>query len=30
MKVTTSDLLAILRRFDKADDSHVPRLIDQI
>ena len=30
MKVTTSDLLAILRRFGEADDSHVPRLIDQV
>lgn len=30
MKVTTSDILAILRRFKVADDSHVPRLIDQI
>lgn len=30
MKVTTSDLLAILRRFNSADDSHVPRNIDQV
>ncbi len=30
MKVTTSDLLAILRRFDIATDEHVPRLIDQV
>jgi len=30
MKVTTSDLLAILRRFNVAGDSHVPRLIDQV
>lgn len=30
MKVTTSDLLAILRRFNVADDSHVPRNIDQV
>lgn len=30
MKVTTSDLLAILRRFNIADDSHVPREIDQV
>lgn len=30
MKITTSDLLAILRRFDEADDSHVSRLIDQV
>lgn len=30
MKVTTSDLLAILRRFDIAGDEHVPRLIDQV
>ncbi len=30
MKVTTSDLLAILRRFGEADDNHVPRLIDQV
>jgi 23S rRNA pseudouridine1911/1915/1917 synthase len=30
MKVTTSDLLAILRRFGEADNSHVPRLIDQV
>ena len=30
MKVTSSDLLAILRRFSVADDSNVPRHIDQI
>lgn len=30
MKVTTSDLLAILRRFNQADSSHVPRNIDQV
>ena len=30
MKVTSSDLLAILRRFRIADDSNVPRHIDQI
>ncbi len=30
MKVTSSDLLAILRRFKVADDSNVPRHIDQI
>jgi 23S rRNA pseudouridine1911/1915/1917 synthase len=30
MKVTASDLLAILRRFDVASDAHVPRHIDQI
>ncbi len=30
MKVTTSDLLAILRRFNKADGSNVPRHIDQV
>lgn len=30
MKVTSSDLLAILRRFRVADDSNVPRHIDQI
>lgn len=30
MKITTSDLLAILRRFDIAGDDHVPRHIDQI
>ncbi len=30
MKVTTSDLLAILRRFDVATDEHVPRHIDQV
>lgn len=30
MKVTTSDLLAILRRFNIADESHVPRNIDQV
>ncbi|MFZ1258101.1 MAG: RluA family pseudouridine synthase [Candidatus Saccharimonas sp.] len=30
MKITSSDLLAILRRFNEADDSHVPRLIDQV
>lgn len=30
MKVTSSDLLAILRRFKIADDSNVPRHIDQI
>lgn len=30
MKVTTSDLLAILRRFNKADDNNVPRNIDQV
>lgn len=30
MKVTSSDLLAILRRFNVADDSNVPRHIDQI
>lgn len=30
MKVTASDLLAILRRFKRASDDHVPRHIDQI
>lgn len=30
MKVTTSDLLAILRRFNEAGDEHVPRHIDQV
>lgn len=30
MKVTTSDLLAILRRFKMADDENVPRHIDQV
>jgi len=30
MKVTASDLLAILRRFDVATDDNVPRHIDQI
>ena len=30
MKVTTSDLLAVLRRFGVANDEHVPREIDQI
>lgn len=30
MKVTSSDLLAILRRFSVADDRNVPRHIDQI
>ncbi len=30
MKVTSSDLLAILRRFNVADDSNVPRHIDQV
>ena len=30
MKVTTSDLLAILRRFNEAGEGHVPRLIDQV
>ena len=30
MKITSSDLLAILRRFKVADDSNVPRHIDQI
>lgn len=30
MKVTASDLLAILRRFGVGDDDHVPRHIDQI
>lgn len=30
MKITSSDLLAILRRFNVADDSNVPRHIDQI
>lgn len=30
MKVTSSDLLAILRRFSVADESNVPRHIDQI
>jgi pseudouridine synthase, rluA family len=30
MKITTSDLLSILRQFRIADDSHVPRNIDQI
>lgn len=30
MKVTTNDLLAILRRFNMAGDEHVPRHIDQI
>lgn len=30
MKVTTSDLLAILRRFNMAGDEHVPRHIDQV
>lgn len=30
MKVTSSDLLAILRRFGVADDSNVPRHIEQV
>ena len=30
MKVTASDLLAILRRFNVATDDNVPRHIDQI
>jgi 23S rRNA pseudouridine1911/1915/1917 synthase len=30
MKITSSDLLAILRRFAIADDSHVPRYIEQV
>lgn len=30
MKISTSDLLAILRRFDEANETHVPRLIDQV
>lgn len=30
MKVTTSDLLAILRQFQLADDTYVPRNIDQV
>ena len=30
MKVTTSDLLAILKRFNIASDEHVPRNIDQV
>lgn len=30
MKITANDLLAILRRFSIANDSHVPRHIDQI
>ena len=30
MKVTTNDLLAILRRFGIASDEHVPRQIDQV
>ena len=30
MKVTVNDLLAILRRFDRADETRVPREIDQI
>lgn len=30
MKITSSDLLAILRRFGVAGDEHVPRHIDQI
>ncbi len=30
MKITTSDLLAILRRFGEANDTHVPRHIDQV
>ncbi len=30
MKVTTSDLLAILRRFNVATSEHVPRHIDQV
>ncbi len=30
MKITSSDLLAILRRFGEAGDEHVPRHIDQI
>ena len=30
MKITSSDLLAILRRFAIADDSHVPRFIEQV
>lgn len=30
MKVTTSDLLAILRRFNTATDQNVPRHIDQV
>jgi 23S rRNA pseudouridine1911/1915/1917 synthase len=30
VKVTSSDLLAILRRFNIANDEHVPRHIDQI
>ncbi len=30
MKVTTSDLLAILRQFGRADETNVPRNIDQV
>jgi len=30
MKVSVNDLLAILRRFDKADETRVPREIDQV
>ena len=30
MKISTSDILAILRRYNEADDSHVPRNIDQV
>lgn len=30
MKITSNDLLAILRRFNVADDSNVPRHLDQI
>ena len=30
MKISTSDILAILRRFSIADDTHVPRTIDQV
>lgn len=30
MKITSSDVLAIMRRYGKADDSHVPRHIEQL
>ncbi len=30
MKITKSDLLAILRRFNEADEAHTPRMIDQV